>query len=133
MGVLTRDQILAADDIKTESVDIPEWGGTVLVRGMTGRQRDKFEEELTIQRGKSTIVNLKNLRAKLVSQSCVDESGALLFTPTDVDKLGDKAASALQVIFVKAQVLSGITKEDVDELTAELGNDQSDGSGSASQ
>ena len=43
MGVLTREQILKADDMTTERVPVPEWGGEVLVKSLTGRQRDEFE------------------------------------------------------------------------------------------
>ena len=34
--VLTKSQILEADDIKHESVFVPEWGGKVFVQTMTG-------------------------------------------------------------------------------------------------
>ena len=34
--MLTRDAILNAADLKTEAVPVPEWGGDVLVRGLTG-------------------------------------------------------------------------------------------------
>jgi hypothetical protein len=37
---LSADAILAADDIVTEAVDCPEWGGKVLVKAMTGAERD---------------------------------------------------------------------------------------------
>ena len=35
--LLTRDAILAAADIQTETVPVPEWGGEVAVRPLTGR------------------------------------------------------------------------------------------------
>ena len=35
MALLTRDEILAADDIKTEDVEVPEWGGDVRVSVMS--------------------------------------------------------------------------------------------------
>ena len=43
---LSRDDILKAADNEPEEVDVPEWGGSVLVRGMTGRERDAFEVSL---------------------------------------------------------------------------------------
>ena len=42
MTYLSRDAILQREDIKTEDVEVPEWGGTVRVRGMSGVQRDAF-------------------------------------------------------------------------------------------
>lgn len=116
MASLTRDQILQAQDIKTESVDVPEWGGNVYVKGMTGAERDAFEGSIVETRGKNTHVNVRNLRAKLVAQSVCDENGEPLFTPKDVDALGKKSAAALQRVFDVASRLSGISSKDVEEL-----------------
>ena len=44
--MLSRDQILKAKDIKKETVNVPEWGGKVIVMGMTGKRRDEFEQEI---------------------------------------------------------------------------------------
>ena len=43
---LTKDQILEANDLQSESVTVPEWGGDVLVRTMTGADRDAFEASM---------------------------------------------------------------------------------------
>jgi hypothetical protein len=40
---LTRDAILQAPDLQGEDVAVPEWGGTVRVRGLSGAQRDAYE------------------------------------------------------------------------------------------
>jgi hypothetical protein len=132
---LTREAILAASDIVTEAVDIPEWGGQVMVRALTGEERDSWEESLLVEKkgrnGRTTReANLKNIRAKLVSISTYDADGNRLFTEYDVQVLGKKSASALQRIFKVAQRLSGLTDEEVDDLANDLGNDQSGNSGS---
>ena len=118
MGILTRDGILKHKDIATEQVEVPEWGGYVLVRGLTGRERDAFEEKmLERKRGKrSREVNLDNMRAKLTVLSVVDEAGALLFSEGDLDALGNKSAAALSRVFDVAQRLSGLRDEDLEEL-----------------
>ena len=36
---LTRHAILEAPDIETREVPVPEWGGTVYLRALTGAQR----------------------------------------------------------------------------------------------
>lgn len=115
--MLTREQILEAQDIKTETVEVPEWGGSVLVKGMTGKERDQFEATILGQRGKGQILDLKNFRAKLFVLSVVDEKGKQLFTQKDIDALGDKCASAINKVFTVAQRLSGLSEKDVDELT----------------
>ena len=120
MPVLNRDDILGADDIQTEAVEVPEWGGTVLVKGMTGAERDRFEVAMISDPGKSTKVNLSDMRAKLCSLTIVNENGKLLFTPADIKELTKKSASALQRVFEVARELSGIGEDDVKELTEGL-------------
>ena len=44
--MLTQEQIRAASDLKTEEVYVPEWGGSVLMRGMTGTERDAWEDDM---------------------------------------------------------------------------------------
>ena len=126
--LLTRDAILQADDLPTEDVEVPEWGGTVRVRGLTGAERDAFEASIVEQRGKKTHFNMVNLRARLVALSVVDEDGKRVFSDSDVKALGHKSAVALQRVFKAAQRLSGLTAEDVEELAKNLESDQSDDS-----
>lgn len=126
--LLTKNQILDADDIKKELVNVPEWGGEVLVRMLTGAQRDAFEDSMIKNRGKSKEVNLVNIRARLAALCIVDESGTRLFNDTEIVNLGNKSAIALDRVFVAAQRLCGLTKEDVAELAKNLESGPSEGS-----
>ena len=47
MALLTKDQILAVADIEYRTVAVPEWGGEVRIRSMTGADRDAHEMWLT--------------------------------------------------------------------------------------
>ena len=120
MPILGRKDILQADDIKTEEVPVPEWGGTVLVKGMNGKQRDSFEESLLAESGKSRKVNLENLRAKLCAATIVDEQGKKVFTPGDVIALAEKSATAIQRVYDVAAKLCGLSEDDVNELAEGL-------------
>ena len=113
---LTRDAILKAHDLPTEDVEVPEWGGVVRVRGLTGAERDAFEQSIVEQRGKNTRMNLRNIRAKLVALTVVDEEGNRVFSDEDAEALGKKSAAALDRVFAAAQRLSGLRPEDVEEL-----------------
>jgi len=53
MGLLTRDAILEAQDLQHEEVYIPEWGGSVRVRTLTGAERDAFEQSIVDQRART--------------------------------------------------------------------------------
>jgi hypothetical protein len=130
--ILRREAILAARDIQTELVPVPEWGGSVMVRGLSGRERDAFEASVVEQKGKKTEYNLRNVRARFVALCLVDEAGARLFTdPADVLLLGNKSARALERVWDKARELSGLSDEDVEELAKNSESDQSDDSTSA--
>ncbi len=131
MALLTRDAILQVQDLPTERVHVPEWGGDVLVRALTGAERDRFEQSIVEQRGKSTRMNLQNIRAKLVALTVVDEQGNRIFKDEDVKWLGNKSAAALDRIFEVAQRLSGLRDEDVEELAKNSESDLSDDSTSA--
>lgn len=114
----TRDDIQKINDIQFEEVAVPEWGDKVVrVRSLDGEERDDLEASMIKGKGKNTSMNLANLRAKLVSKSAVDESGKRIFSDEDVKWLGKKNAAALQRVFDVASRLSGISSQDVDELT----------------
>lgn len=109
-----RDQILAAEDLQREAVDVPEWGGlSVYVRTLTGAERDAYESDIIGTDGK---VKRDNIRAKLLVRTVVDETGERVFTDADVDALSKKSGSALVRLFDKAQRLNALTKGDVAEL-----------------
>lgn len=121
MALLTKEQILRVKDIETRTVHVPEWGGDVMVRGMTGIERDQFESKILDQSGKKAKVNLQNARARLVAITVVDEAGDRLFTENEVVLLGTKSATALSRVYDVAAALSGISDEDIEEL---LGNSE---------
>jgi hypothetical protein len=131
MAILKRDEILAANDIVIELVDVPEWSedkkAQVYVKGMTGAERDRFESSIVKQRGKEQVMDLADIRAKLASLTICDENGKRLFTDADTKALGQKSASALQRVFGIAQRLSGIGDEDVKELAEGVKTDPFDG------
>lgn len=120
MSYLSADEILNADDLQCEPVTVPEWGGTVLVQGMTGTERDKFEAQM--MNAKMTGVDkdkaLERYRARLAAACIVDENGKRLFQGEAVTKrLGEKSAQALTRVVEVASRLSGLTDADVEELT----------------
>lgn len=114
MALLSRDQILDAVDLKTEEVQVPEWGGSVLVRGLNGTERDAYENGLIRMEGQSAKSNLLNMRAKLVALCLVDEKGGRLFADTDIRALGRKSAAALERVYEVAARLSGLATPEHD-------------------
>jgi hypothetical protein len=121
MAILGKDQIFAADDIKTETVEVPEWGGQVLVRGLSGHDRDEWEKGLTVRRGKRMEPDMTDFRARLVVLCAVDEKGKRLFHDGDIHQLAGKSGAALDRVYSKAAELSGISEKDVEDLTKDFG------------
>lgn len=127
---LTKEQILAADDIPIREVEVPEWGGTVRMRGLTGSERDAYESSLFQQRGEKRILRMENVRARLVARCIVDDEGNRLFSDEEVKALGGKSGKVLDRLFDEARKLSGLTAEDVEELAEGFDSAQSDEPGS---
>ena len=129
----TKDLILAADDLQIEKVEVPEWGLSVYVRGLTGVERDDWEKsridrKAKVKRGESAPLDMSNGRASLVGRKACDEKGQLLFGEKDIVAVGKKSAAAIERIFTVAMRLSGLTDEDVKELTEDLDEEDSAGS-----
>lgn len=112
MTTLNRDQILEAPDAKREEVQVPEWGGTVLIASMTGTARDAWEQSLVDKGGK---VRMENVRARLVAYTAVDEHGNRIFTDADIEALGRKSAAALERCVKVAQKLNRLTEADMED------------------
>lgn len=113
MGILSRDQILQADDLGRVELQIPEWGGSVYVRVMRGTERDQFEGSMT----SGDEQKRANVRALLAALTVVDEKGERLFRSTeDIEALGGKSARALNRIFNKAMEVNGFGADDVEKL-----------------
>lgn len=112
--MLTRDQILGADDLKRETIAVPEWGGDVVVSEMTGATRDAWEQ--TLMGEGAGKMNIANLRARLFAFGAVDEKGNLLFTPEDAEALGKKSAKALERCVKAIQRLNGLTEDEVEKI-----------------
>ena len=130
-GYLSRDAILKASALKTEAVPVPEWGGTVRVRELSGRERDEWEASLTVRRGGQMVQDVANMRAKLVARSVVGEDGEPLFTQQDVAALGELSAAALERVFDAASRLSALGEKAAEEAAGNSPAGQDAGSSSA--
>ena len=120
MTLLNKAQILEANDIHTQIVSVPEWGGHVKITGISARVRDQWEVTIAEQREKKKPVDV---RASLCAKAIIDEDGRKLFTDDDIKALGNKSAAALQRVFLAAMSLSGLDDKAVEELE---GNSKAD-------
>lgn len=128
MALLTKEAILKADDMKWEDVPVPEWGGTIRVRVLTGRERDLFDDSMVELKGKVRTMKLENIRARLVALSAIDEKGDRLFSDEDVLALGEKSALALDRVFDVCQRISGLREVDIQAMVKNSNATPSEGS-----
>jgi hypothetical protein len=110
MGTLSREQILAANDRKTDVVDIPEWGGSVKIRSMSGAQAEEFKK-LSDDDALSEVQTL----IKVISMSALDDEGKQLFTDADLEALADKSISVLNTVAEACMAVNGFVEEEVVE------------------
>ncbi len=127
MALLTKEQIWAADDLKWEDVQVPEWGGAVRVKTLTGAERDQYEADSVKMEGNRRKM-VGNLRARLVALCVINEDGTPMFTRADVMKLGQKSAPALDRVFEVAARLNAMSDEDMDDLAGNSEGGQNESS-----
>ena len=113
---LTKEEILAAKDTKYEDIDVPEWGGKVRIKCMTGSERDAYEASLYELKGTEVKLNREDMRAKLLARVLVNGQGKRLFADGEIKALGEKSAHALERIYMAAQRLNAISNDSVDLL-----------------
>ncbi|MEO6147176.1 MAG: hypothetical protein ABIT70_09015 [Sulfuriferula sp.] len=82
MTILSKEQILSADDLPRETVAVPEWGGDVIVQAMSA-----VVSEEVFNAAKGDNVNFAII---MLANSLVDESGKLLFAVDDIASLKTK-------------------------------------------
>ena len=127
--MLTREEILAAKDLKEEIVDIPEWGGTVRIVTMTGAERDSFDALLSKKRIGDTV-DIRGIRPYLVLLTVHGENGERLFTEVDLPALEAKSGLVIDRLSAIARKLNALTDEEIEARKADFRGDQNESSGS---
>jgi hypothetical protein len=108
-----RDQILEAQDISSEQIEVPEWKVTVEVRGMTGKERAQFMQEFSTDTG---ALDYERLYPSLLIKVLYDpESGEPIFRDSDGDFINMKSGQVLERLGRVATRLSGMTPEAEEE------------------
>ena len=139
MADLTKDSIIGADDSPLLPLPVPEWGGTLYIRTLSGSERDWFEEQCVtisgIGKTATAKANMRNMRAKLAAMAIADKDGKRMFSEMEIPKLAQKSGLALDRVFNAAKAHNKML--DVDEgankTIADLDAGPSESSGTVSQ
>lgn len=131
---LTADVILSAQDERIEPVDVPEWGGRVYVKSLSGSDRERYIESIHALKGKGKAQTrelvMVGSSAKLVALACCTKTGERLFTDDQVAALGQKSAKALQRVVDAAAELNALGEEAAAAVGNDSGSARTDGSSS---
>lgn len=129
MKLLKRSEVLEAPDLKHEDVPVPQWGGAVRVRMLTGAERDEFRKMAAEFEDGIPPVRFASM---LLALSCIDEDGERMFTVDDIDALEAKSAGSIDVPAAVSMRLNGFGAQAMADAQKNSASGQSDDSGSAS-
>lgn len=118
---LSKKAILEAKDIKTMEVEVPEWGGSVMVRVISGADRDVFEQAYSEKK-------MDAFRTRFLVLTLCDDKGERLFTNDEVEALNAKSSKVLNRLFDAAWEFNAFTPAAVEALGNDSPSDQSDSS-----
>jgi hypothetical protein len=125
-----RDKILAAADIPSEVITIPEWSVDILVKGMSAGERLHLQKVSYDQA--TGQVHMEKMYPDIVVSCCHDpESGEPIFTDADKDAILSKSSAAVEKIAEVGLRLSGLGKDSQDEAGKDSSNIPSDDSSSS--
>ena len=115
MKYLSREEILGASDIEVREIEVPEWGGTVLVRELTTTEVENFSIRTSNPHGELDISKMPGLRAEVVSWALVDEDGKQLMHKKDAEALQKRSHRIIDRLFNAILVMSDLREPDESE------------------
>jgi hypothetical protein len=131
MSILTRDEILALDDIETKQLTIPNhirgWGGKqIVIRQLTRGQQDeylrrqfgsmKMRQDAKSKQQELSAAQIYGHDAWLCARGIVDpQSNRPIFSDQDLAKLNEKNGEAIGWIATQIVEFSGM-QQDVDQI-----------------
>lgn len=112
--MLSREDILRADDLKRERVEVPEWGGYVYIRCLRGAERDYIQSEMQKSEDSPGVISANTYRDNLVLLSLCDEDNHPIFGLEEREVLHTKSAQVIEKLFLIALRLNRLRNEDVE-------------------
>lgn len=112
----TSQAIFKADDRKSESVTVEEWGVSLVIWEMSARQRAEYEDKIRALGDREKSSDLLTSMCTMIASCCFDEKGQKVFSDEDIPRLEEKSMSAVQGLFVKCMELNKMARSDIEEL-----------------
>jgi len=104
MKQLTANEVLEAKDFKTETVDVPEWGGCVIVRTLSMGARYHISEASIKDDGKMRHIDNARFAILTFHYGLVDPKVSI----EQAEKFMDKSSAAIERVLAAIWRVSGI-------------------------
>jgi hypothetical protein len=114
VAMLTKEQILAAQSWKVETLHIPGLG-VVGIRALTGAELGKYQARRISIVGNEQHYNLEGAAVELVTMCLCDLDGNRLFTDRETNEVGKLPADIIRRIADAATDLNGLSENAVED------------------
>lgn len=114
--MLNKDQILKANDLPIEEMEVKEWGGTIGIRCLTGAERGQLEIQSKTYTNAEGNLCKPNWRAFMCSYCIVDKEGKRLFLEDDVEALAEKNSAVLVRITNRILAINALDADGIEDL-----------------
>lgn len=98
--ILTPDQIMGADDLKRETVPVPEWGGDVVLQALSVRALNECNRKATV----GGEVDSEKITVQMVIEGMVEPK----LTDDQAGQLAGKSAAVINRLGEIVLKLSGV-------------------------
>ncbi|MBK8916377.1 MAG: hypothetical protein IPM64_17570 [Phycisphaerales bacterium] len=129
---LSRAAILAAQDLKTEEIPVPEWGegATITIRELTAGQRDECGNAFAEFKDAGQVAQAKAFRDRLLAYTLVDDNGDPMFALGELGLLMAKNGSVIDRIAEASLKLNKLEPKAIQNAAKPSGTAPSAGSSS---
>lgn len=114
MSLATKEALLGATKRRYRTVPI-EGVGEFRIRSLTERERSNYEASLLSKSGGVVRDKMLTSRRRLIALTLVDESGNLLLSEEDVERLEDVDSSVTVMLWEAARDHCGFTEQDIED------------------
>ena len=115
---LSRDDILQTQGIRTDEVEVPEWGGKVLVRELSATEVTQIGFAMADEKDTKVKVDLAKLGEyipHILAWCIVDENLDSVFDLDSIRRLASKSIAPVQRIIAKIMDLSNLSPDEEEE------------------
>lgn len=103
--MLNRDQLLKPIPLKTETVEIKDWG-TFKIKQLSQSAQAKYHA-WTMPKGKECPVRSSQRHLKMIVLCVVSEDGKPLLTDDDIDQLASQPATVIDDLIKEVLTING--------------------------